>query len=141
MYLSIKFPITTHGKFFQTYKVLSVPVEVNSTNTHATQIFDLPDYFLITHDKQFHTTLTTDSLTNCLGDKTKYCSRRPLFKSTNTSSCVLNLFFNNKLFNLYTSVDTEMCCPKSKCGCQYFILLTLKKKIMDTGVLDFLIKN
>ena len=31
-----------------------------------------------------------------------------------------------------TSVDTEMCCPKGKCGCQYFILLTLrKKKFMD----------
>jgi hypothetical protein len=42
----------------------------------------------------------------------------------------------------FTSVDTEMCCPKGKCGCQYFILLTLKKKIMDTGVLDFfLTKN
>ena len=41
-----------------------------------------------------------------------------------------------------TSVDTEMCCPKGKCGCQYFILLTLKKKkIMDTGVLDFFNKK
>jgi hypothetical protein len=29
---------------------------------------------------------------------------------------------------IFTSVDTEMCCPKGKCGCQYFILLTLKKK-------------
>ena len=26
---------------------------------------------------------------------------------------------------------------QGKCGCQYFILLTLEKKIMDTGVLDF----
>jgi hypothetical protein len=36
-------------------------------------------------------------------------------------------------------MDTEMCCPKGKCGSQYFILLTLKKIIiiMDTGVLDF----
>ena len=44
-----------------------------------------------------------------------------------------------------------MCCPKGKCGCQYFILLTLKKKIhghrgpkkkfMDTGVLDFFNKK
>ena len=42
---------------------------------------------------------------------------------------------------LVTSVDTEMCCPKRKCGCQYFILLTLKKKIMDTGILDFFNKN
>jgi hypothetical protein len=32
------------------------------------------------------------------------------------------------IFFYYTSVDTEMCCPKGKCGCQYFILLTLKKK-------------
>ena len=39
-------------------------------------------------------------------------------------------------------MDTEMCCPKGKCGCQYFILLTLKKKIfMDTGVLDFFNKK
>ena len=28
-----------------------------------------------------------------------------------------------------TGVDTEMCCPKGKCGCQYFILLTFKKTI------------
>jgi hypothetical protein len=42
----------------------------------------------------------------------------------------------------FTSVDTEMCCPKGKCGYQYFIVLTLKeKKFVDTGVLDFLIKT
>jgi hypothetical protein len=35
----------------------------------------------------------------------------------------------NKIYiTLNTSVDTEMCCPKGKCGCQYFILLTIKKK-------------
>ena len=33
------------------------------------------------------------------------------------------------IYYLLTSVDTEMCCPKGKCGCQYFILLTLKTKI------------
>ena len=31
-----------------------------------------------------------------------------------------------------------MCCPKGKCGCQYFILLTLKKKT-NPGLL-FLLK-
>jgi hypothetical protein len=34
-----------------------------------------------------------------------------------------------------------MCCPKGKCGCQYFISLTIKKKIMGTGVLDFFNKK
>jgi hypothetical protein len=44
-------------------------------------------------------------------------------------------FYNN------TSVDTEMCCPKGKRGCQHFILLTLEKKIMGTGVQGFFNKK
>ena len=40
-----------------------------------------------------------------------------------------------------TSVDTEMCCQKGKCGCQYFILLFKKKKILDTGSWIFLNKK
>ena len=32
------------------------------------------------------------------------------------------------IFTNSTSVDTEMCCPKGKCGCQYFILLTLEEE-------------
>jgi len=32
-------------------------------------------------------------------------------------------FSENHFFYQITSVDTEMCCPKGKCGCQYFILL------------------
>jgi hypothetical protein len=39
------------------------------------------------------------------------------------------------------SVDTKMCCPKGRCGCQYFILLTLKKKSWTQGSWIFLIKN
>ena len=43
---------------------------------------------------------------------------------------------------ILTSVNTEMCCPKDKCGWQYFILLTLKKKKSWTqGSWIFLIKN
>ena len=31
-------------------------------------------------------------------------------------------FFLNYKCCLRASVDTEMCCPKGKCGCQYFIV-------------------
>jgi hypothetical protein len=46
---------------------------------------------------------------------------------------LLNLFnllqvWTQKCTVQKASVDTEMCCPKGKCGCQYFILLTLSKK-------------
>ena len=42
---------------------------------------------------------------------------------------------------LCTSVDIEMGCPKGKCGCQYSILLTLKKNNGHRGPGFFLIKN
>jgi hypothetical protein len=64
---------------------------------------------------------------------------------------MLNITFNVRFLILtqtvksylsnFKSVDTEMWCPKGRCGCQYFILLTLNKKIMDTGVLDFFNKK
>jgi hypothetical protein len=37
---------------------------------------------------------------------------------------VLQKYEFNKYIFFSTSVNTEMCCPKGKCGCQYFILLT-----------------
>ena len=57
-----------------------------------------------------------------------------------SDSYAVELDFQTYIF-FVKSVDTEMCCPKGKCGCQYFILLTLKKKFMDTGVLDFFNKK
>ena len=52
------------------------------------------------------------------------------------------LFLLTLFFIIITGVDTEMCCPKGKCGCQYFILLTLKRtNFMETGVLDFFNKK
>ena len=50
-------------------------------------------------------------------------------------SHIILFFFNN------TSVDTEMCCPKGKCGCHYFILLTLKKKSWTQGSWNFFTKK
>jgi hypothetical protein len=52
--------------------------------------------------------------------------------------CGIYIVFNNYCYIFYyTSVDTEMCCPKDKCGCKYFILLTLKKKITCGWSVDF----
>ena len=54
-------------------------------------------------------------------------SKIAVVRTGTTGTWVQDFFF---FFN-FTSVDTELYCPKGKCGCQYFILLTLKKKLMD----------
>ena len=55
-----------------------------------------------------------------------------------TAAANLCLMDFNIYFIIKTSVDTEMCCPKGKCGCQYYILLTLEEiKNHEHRVLDF----
>ncbi|VDI38854.1 Hypothetical predicted protein [Mytilus galloprovincialis] len=50
LYLAVQFPLTTNGKLFEVYKIKSVPVQVTTNTSHATQLFDVPRYMLITHD-------------------------------------------------------------------------------------------
>ena len=56
-------------------------------------------------------------------------------------SCHIYQFHLKNNIKIVTSVDTELYCPKGKCGCQYFILLTLKKKSWTQGSWIFLIKK
>jgi hypothetical protein len=41
---------------------------------------------------------------------------------------IILLIKQDNIFKLRQVWTQKMCCPKGKCGCQYFILLTLKKK-------------
>ena len=51
--------------------------------------------------------------------------------------CFIYVFF----FLFGTSVDIEMCCPKGKCGCQYFMLLTFNKISWTQGSCIFFNKK
>ncbi|XP_063438319.1 uncharacterized protein LOC134719244 [Mytilus trossulus] len=69
LYLAVQFPLTTHGKTFQTYKIKTFPVQV------TTQLLDLPEYILMTHDRKHFTTLTFEQLNACKGFNPKHYSK------------------------------------------------------------------
>ena len=96
LYVTIKIPISHFEKSFKQYKIRSLPVPVNATSPHATQLLDLPDYFVISHDQQYYATLNFADLENCVGDEPTYCMTNfPLIPVT-TKSCLLALFANDK---------------------------------------------
>ena len=96
LYLVVQFPLTTHGKLFEVYKIKSFPVAVTTNNSHATQLFDLPKYMLITHDRKFFTTLTFEQMNMCQGITPKHCNFNPVFESSNTTECAFHIFSNDK---------------------------------------------
>ena len=85
------------------------------------QLIDFPkrgdnilDLVLSTMPGQIHDIHSPDQLSD---HEVVACSLSVYIKSTQTPR--RKYFLYNKCC-LRASVDTEMCCPKGKCGCQYF---------------------
>ncbi|WAR04280.1 Y068-like protein [Mya arenaria] len=96
LYISIKFPVSHFQKPLNAYKVLSLPVPINASSPHATQLMDLPDYFIMSDDRQYYTTLSAAEFAECHGKGVKYCAHNFALKPVTTSSCILSLFGNDK---------------------------------------------
>ncbi|XP_046574610.1 uncharacterized protein LOC124282624 [Haliotis rubra] len=92
IYVSIKFPISSISKPFHLYKILSLPVPVNQTSSHSTQLLDLPSYFAISFDSQHYATLETSQLSSCTGRSLLHCPFRFPLQASNNPSCEIALF-------------------------------------------------
>lgn len=118
LYVTVKFPISNFQKPLTRYKIISVPVPVNSTSEHATQILDLSKYLIITSDHQYYATIDNLDSFQCMGDNPKICKANIALSPVTTQSCTLALFANDK--NIV----------KSLCDFRY-IQSVIKPKIME----------
>ncbi|CAG2242129.1 unnamed protein product [Mytilus edulis] len=118
LYLAVQFPLTTHGKLFEVYKIKSVPVQVTTNTSHATQLFDVPRYMLITHDRKFFTTLTFEQMNMCqdidmLKDVTTFSPAQLWYKLCNNHTDIDYLEATNYLADInfdpfnYSSLQTD----------------------------------
>ena len=96
IYITIKLPVSHFEEPLTLYKVISSPVPVNSTSLHATQLLDLPPYFLVTANKQYYAPVTDLDLTVCSGNEIKYCTSSIALNPVTSASCILALYANDK---------------------------------------------
>jgi len=78
------------------YELISLPVPVNSSTSHATQLLDLPKYLAVTHHQQFYTTFNTENLASCSKHSIFHCDFNIALTPITSPSCVIGLFANNK---------------------------------------------
>jgi len=96
LYLTLKIPISHMEDPMELFKIISVPVPVNDTSKHATQLLDVPDYFAMSRDQQFYVHLSESQLASCKGSYNKYCHLNLPLVPVTQDSCTLALFANNK---------------------------------------------
>ncbi|MEW8547942.1 MAG: hypothetical protein AB2693_30925, partial [Candidatus Thiodiazotropha sp.] len=96
LFITVKLPISHFKEPLMVYKVISLPVPVNSTSAHATHLLHLPKNLILTSDHQFYTSLTDTELDKCQGKSLKQCSFNVPLTPITTESCILALYVNSK---------------------------------------------
>lgn len=95
LYITLRFPVSSHTKPLNLYKIISMPVPINHTSKHATKLVSLANYLAVTNSHDYYTTLTTDDLTNCVHGQTIFCPFNVALTPTQVPGCTIALFNND----------------------------------------------
>lgn len=68
LYVTITLPISNFDKPLKVYKFLSMSVPINAISEHVTQIFNLPEYCLITSNHQYYADASDFDISLCGGN-------------------------------------------------------------------------
>ena len=92
VFITLKVPISAFQTSFKAYQIFSVPVPLNSTTTHSTQILDMPNFLAISEDERYYVTMSKDQWNSCHGKKDKYCPMDIAILPRSKYTCPLLIF-------------------------------------------------
>ena len=95
IYISVRFPISTHAQPLQMYKVISLPVPLNATSSHATQLLSVPEYLAITHHHDYFVPLSHADLLKCTQTPVSLCTNNIPLSPITKPDCTLAIFQNS----------------------------------------------
>ncbi|XP_055958012.1 uncharacterized protein LOC130013243 [Patella vulgata] len=96
LYISLKVPIISNTHHLNLYEIVSLPVPINASSSHVTQLLDLQQYFAISHDHQHYVSFNFKLIQNCEGIDNLYCVNKLALSAGTVSSCELSLFLDDK---------------------------------------------
>ncbi|KAK3100591.1 hypothetical protein FSP39_022245 [Pinctada imbricata] len=94
LYISVKFPVSTHEKPLQLYKIITLPVPLNNTSNHATQLLNIPDYLAVTHHHDYFVHLSSTDLQKCTSTPLSLCTNNLPLSPLSTPDCIMAIFEN-----------------------------------------------
>ena len=79
------------------YKVITLPVPVNQTTKHTTQLLDGSEYFILSKNKMYYNVPPKTYINRCIIEEHYFqCPFKILLKSVEHNSCILSIFQNHK---------------------------------------------
>ena len=113
-------PLITTPQIYDAYKISALPNPIPSDKstkpTTYTMLQNLPDYILISRDKQTYVEMSQDQYHNCIGYHFTVCANILQPKSIHTPSCLSSIYFDQKqdiINKLCTFIITNKPMPPS----------------------------
>ena len=103
VFITLNFPVSPIHYKFTLFHVSILPVPVNHTSVHATQVVHVPAYIAIAQDRQSFIELTNEQYMQCEGDTIKHCPMLIAQQPLNIPTCLSSVFFQQ------TSDVTKVC--------------------------------
>ena len=88
---TISIPITSSSNMFKVYEVLSFPVPLNQSTTHASQLLNTAPYFAVSSNHFIE--ISRFMYSQCAGDKFKHCSIILGQQNFNNPTCLSAIFY------------------------------------------------
>lgn len=96
LYVTVRFPISSHRYPLTLYQILSLPIPINSTSNHASQLLDIPDFLALTDRHDQYALISQKQLTKCSQSLSSLtCNFNIPLKPVTLPNCITALFFNN----------------------------------------------
>ena len=97
LYVTLKLPLSSVAAPLQVFKVINAPLPINSSSTHTTILDEPPNYFAISTNRQYYSSLSEAEWSKCKGHRSLlHCHIVIPLISTGRTSCISALFFQQK---------------------------------------------
>ena len=93
IFITVRLPLLTQDVVMEVYEVILVPVPLNRTSTHVTQLLDVPRYMAFSADGLYYTAPDVDKWLACGKRPThKFCQLDTPLVQSSTPSCLTAIF-------------------------------------------------
>lgn len=128
IYINIPFPIATNSLHYDLFRITTVPVSINESSSHATQLLDLPDYLAVSKNADTFIEVSSKQREQCKGVHQLHCPHLLTETTIADATCASSIYFNDKLM------------INAKCNFQ-FLSNGLKTSLMEITPSKVLITN
>ena len=100
-YVTVQIPISSRNDLFDMFQILTIPVPLNHSTTHATLLDNVPDYMAVSADRSSFVEISSIDFAMCEGRPIMTCPPLQAQRTTQHPTCAASLYLQTQTKDEY----------------------------------------